>query len=180
MSEQADNPPQYHSQNIIVPPNQPQLPHWFIRHTKAIIALTTLFVCLPLWLCYFLFWISIPSSQSIEQALRYGPGHGGPGVGDDGNTYEITAITLPSVTAVGSPKMTIWITVRDATGKQIDAGMLGIALVGSQPILGDVTPLALWSCDEITEKGLADFGFLARRRIQQLMEQYCNPRATNP
>ena len=107
-------------------------------------------ICCPLYLGMRLFGIEpfapafclnrYPSEARIVEALRYGPGDGETGIGDDGLTYRMERLDCPHWVAVSTPKMSMYLYV-EANGVVLSEGELYIGLIdSSRPIIFRYTP----------------------------------------
>jgi hypothetical protein len=76
----------------------------------------------------------IPSATTVVDAIRFGPGDGGPGVGNDGREYAVRPLTCPQSVGAATPKLTMWLRVT-AQGQVIDEGVLRVGMISEHRVV---------------------------------------------
>lgn len=84
----------------------------------------------PLLLCL----VPIPSEAVVVQAIRFGPGDGSPGVGNNGRTYSVKPLECPHWGGVGSPKLNMLLRVTEGD-KLIEDRVIGVAIIDSDTVV---------------------------------------------
>lgn len=76
----------------------------------------------------------IPSESLIVHAIRYGPGDGSPGVGNNGRTYSVKPLECPHQVGVADPKVNMLIRVTEAD-KLIEEQIIRVAIIDSETVV---------------------------------------------
>jgi hypothetical protein len=75
-----------------------------------------------------------PSETVVVRAIRFGPGDGSPGVGQDGRTYSVNPLECPHWVGVASPKLTMWLRIREGE-TVVDEKTIGVAIIDEDSVV---------------------------------------------
>jgi len=78
--------------------------------------------------------VPVPSEAVVVQAIRFGPGDGSPGVGNNGRTYSVKPLECPPGSGVADPKLDMLIRVTEGD-KLIEEQITRVTIIDSDRVV---------------------------------------------
>jgi hypothetical protein len=78
--------------------------------------------------------VPVPSEAVVVHAIRFGPGDGSPGVGNNGRTYSVKPLECPHWVGVASPKLNMLIRITEGD-KLIKEQITRVAIIDSDRVV---------------------------------------------
>jgi hypothetical protein len=76
----------------------------------------------------------VPSAEVVIAAVRFGPGDGGPGIDQPGQTYTVKPLECPHWVGAGSPKLTMQLQIQ-ADGRVAAEKHIGVMVIDAHTVV---------------------------------------------